>query len=166
MKKLLVLVVMFAFVAVFVSATNVDCGHGHGSECSESEIQHAVDTLDAKDRDLQNQINGLPTGGNGNPGNGGGGMTPGTLGTILTGDYNFFDANEEPWLYYLDTRYCSAPQYKDLNDRVTLIEQFLIEKLGYNPNDKGLELRAAQRLGHAKDTECYSDIGMCIRTIN
>ena len=93
----------------------------------------------------------------------GGGMNERDIAFLLTGDSEFFKSNKF-LMSVLDSKFCLKSQYeseyKELENRVTMIEQFLIEEFGFNPNDKELEVRAALRLGTAGNTICKN--GICV----
>ena len=60
MRKIIgIIAALMLFCIALVSATEVDCGWGWNSRCSESEIQEAVDELDEDIEDLQDDVEDL-----------------------------------------------------------------------------------------------------------
>lgn len=94
----------------------------------------------------------------------GGGISDKDVAFLLTGNELFFKESDRPFMYTLEEKFCVKEQYDmeyaELDRRVTMIEQFLIEKLSYDPNDKELEIRAALRLGKVGKTTCND--GICV----
>jgi hypothetical protein len=150
-RKIWISIVLCVALLPFVFATNVNCGFGNGV-CDENEVQYVVDHLDDKDDDLQEQINNIELipGSKGELGEQGIQGEKGDIGLQgipgVQGEKGNHGAHGSGFDYEFivpmlttefDNRYCSMYQYeqdyKKLEQRITMIENFLSRKFGYNP---------------------------------